>query len=111
MNFGPAVVEAFYQQIPLLVFTADRPPEWIDQQDNQAIHQHGSTRRTCAISHPAARRPRRRALACRAAMGQALDAAAGLTPGPVHINVPYASRSTRRRAIARFSALRRASPA
>ena len=41
VNFGPAVVETFYQQIPLLVLTADRPPEWIDQQDNQAIHQQG----------------------------------------------------------------------
>ncbi|MCB9151458.1 MAG: 2-succinyl-5-enolpyruvyl-6-hydroxy-3-cyclohexene-1-carboxylic-acid synthase [Caldilineaceae bacterium] len=39
LNFAPAVTEAFYQQIPLVVFTADRPPEWIDQQDNQAIHQ------------------------------------------------------------------------
>ena len=39
VNFAPAVTEAFYQQIPLLVCTADRPPEWIDQQDNQAIHQ------------------------------------------------------------------------
>ena len=39
VNFGPAVVEAFYQGVPLLVLTADRPPEWIDQQDNQAIHQ------------------------------------------------------------------------
>ena len=41
VNFGPAVVEAYYQGIPLLVLTADRPPEWIDQQDNQAIHQVG----------------------------------------------------------------------
>lgn len=39
VNFAPAVVEAFYQGVPLLVLTADRPPEWIDQQDNQAIHQ------------------------------------------------------------------------
>ncbi len=41
LNFAPAVAEAFYQHVPLLVFTADRPPEWIDQQDNQAIHQRG----------------------------------------------------------------------
>ncbi len=31
LNYAPAVAEAFYQQVPLLVFTADRPPEWIDQ--------------------------------------------------------------------------------
>ncbi|TAE69514.1 MAG: 2-succinyl-5-enolpyruvyl-6-hydroxy-3-cyclohexene-1-carboxylic-acid synthase [Bacteroidetes bacterium] len=38
-NYAPAVAEAFYQQIPLLVLTADRPAEWIGQQDGQAIEQ------------------------------------------------------------------------
>ncbi len=38
-NFAPAVAEAFFQQIPLLIFTADRPPEWIDQHDGQTIRQ------------------------------------------------------------------------
>jgi 2-succinyl-5-enolpyruvyl-6-hydroxy-3-cyclohexene-1-carboxylate synthase len=39
-NLYPAIIEAFYQQIPLLVLTADRPQEWIDQQDGQAVRQH-----------------------------------------------------------------------
>ncbi|MBF0454069.1 MAG: 2-succinyl-5-enolpyruvyl-6-hydroxy-3-cyclohexene-1-carboxylic-acid synthase [Magnetococcales bacterium] len=39
LNYGPAVSEAFYLQVPLLVLTADRPPEWIDQRDGQTIHQ------------------------------------------------------------------------
>ncbi len=39
VNFYPAVVEAFYQHIPLLVITADRPPEMIDQWDGQTLHQ------------------------------------------------------------------------
>lgn len=38
-NFAPAVAEAFFQQIPLIVFTADRPTEWIDQLDGQTIRQ------------------------------------------------------------------------
>jgi 2-succinyl-5-enolpyruvyl-6-hydroxy-3-cyclohexene-1-carboxylate synthase len=38
-NYAPAIAEAFYQQIPLLVLTADRPPEWIGQQDGQTIQQ------------------------------------------------------------------------
>ena len=38
-NFAPAVTEAFYQHVPLIVLTADRPPEWIDQWDGQTIHQ------------------------------------------------------------------------
>jgi 2-succinyl-5-enolpyruvyl-6-hydroxy-3-cyclohexene-1-carboxylate synthase len=39
LNFAPAVAEAFYQRIPLLVITADRPPEWIDQGDGQTMRQ------------------------------------------------------------------------
>lgn len=38
-NFAPAVVEAYFQHIPLLVLTADRPKEWIHQQDGQTIFQ------------------------------------------------------------------------
>ncbi len=38
-NFSPAIAEAFFQQIPLIVFTADRPAEWIDQLDGQTIRQ------------------------------------------------------------------------
>ena len=90
VNFGPAVVEAFYQQIPLLVLTADRPHEWIDQQDNQAIHQAGlyapHTRYNAVLpmddGHEGTRWHAVRL------MGEALDAAQGLTPGPVHVNVP-----------------------
>ena len=40
LNFGPAIAEAYYQGIPLIVCTADRPPEWIGQQDGQTIKQH-----------------------------------------------------------------------
>ncbi|MBK6285045.1 MAG: hypothetical protein IPF54_22540 [Draconibacterium sp.] len=39
LNYAPAIAEAFYQQVPLLIITADRPPEWIGQMDNQAIQQ------------------------------------------------------------------------
>ncbi|MEJ1240146.1 2-succinyl-5-enolpyruvyl-6-hydroxy-3-cyclohexene-1-carboxylic-acid synthase [Chryseolinea sp. T2] len=38
-NFAPAVAEAYFAQIPLLVLTADRPTEWVGQQDGQTIHQ------------------------------------------------------------------------
>jgi 2-succinyl-5-enolpyruvyl-6-hydroxy-3-cyclohexene-1-carboxylate synthase len=31
LNYSPAIAEAYYQRIPLLVITADRPLEWIDQ--------------------------------------------------------------------------------
>jgi 2-succinyl-5-enolpyruvyl-6-hydroxy-3-cyclohexene-1-carboxylate synthase len=38
-NYAPAIVEAFYQRVPLIVLSADRPPEWIDQNDGQTIQQ------------------------------------------------------------------------
>jgi len=38
-NLAPAVAEAFFSQVPLLVITADRPAEWIHQQDGQTIYQ------------------------------------------------------------------------
>ncbi len=39
LNLSPAVAEAFHQQIPLLVLTADRPREIISQFDNQVTDQ------------------------------------------------------------------------
>lgn len=39
LNFAPAIAEAFFQEIPLLIFTADRPAEWIAQQDGQTLFQ------------------------------------------------------------------------
>jgi len=38
-NFAPSVAEAYFSQTPLIVFTADRPAEWIAQHDGQTIHQ------------------------------------------------------------------------
>jgi 2-succinyl-5-enolpyruvyl-6-hydroxy-3-cyclohexene-1-carboxylate synthase len=39
LNYAPALAEAFYQHVPLIAITADRPAHLIDQQDNQTIHQ------------------------------------------------------------------------
>lgn len=41
LNYHPAIAEAFYRHIPLIVITADRPEEWIDQGDGQTIRQNG----------------------------------------------------------------------
>ena len=39
LNYAPAVAEAFYQSLPLIVISADRPVEWINQDDSQTIKQ------------------------------------------------------------------------
>ena len=41
LNYYPAVAEAYYQSIPLVVLSADRPEEWIDHGDGQTIVQRG----------------------------------------------------------------------
>lgn len=38
-NLAPSVAEAYFSQTPLIVFTADRPSEWIAQHDGQTIYQ------------------------------------------------------------------------
>ncbi|MER2597971.1 MAG: 2-succinyl-5-enolpyruvyl-6-hydroxy-3-cyclohexene-1-carboxylic-acid synthase [Caldilineales bacterium] len=90
LNFAPAVAEAHYQGVPLLVLTADRPPEWVDQQDNQAIHQtrlyephlRAGYQWPTDWSHADARWHVQRTL------DEAIELSRGMLPGPVHINVP-----------------------
>lgn len=90
-NYLPAVTEAFYQNIPLIVFTADRPPELIDQQDGQAIRQFGlyqnhikkSFQLPVELGHDDARWHFRRIIS------EAINLARQPDPGPVHINCPF----------------------
>jgi 2-succinyl-5-enolpyruvyl-6-hydroxy-3-cyclohexene-1-carboxylate synthase len=89
-NLLPAVVEAHEARVPLIVLTADRPPELRDTGAGQAIDQiklyggfvkwfvevgNHEPGRGSAVHH--------RALACRA-----FWTAAGGRPGPVHLNFP-----------------------
>lgn len=39
LNYHPAVAEAFYSRIPLIVVSADRPKKWIDQGEGQTVRQ------------------------------------------------------------------------
>ncbi|MCR9173661.1 MAG: 2-succinyl-5-enolpyruvyl-6-hydroxy-3-cyclohexene-1-carboxylic-acid synthase [bacterium] len=41
LNYYPAVAEAYYQCIPLVVLSADRPEEWVNHGDGQTIVQRG----------------------------------------------------------------------
>ncbi len=40
LNYYPAIAEAFYSHIPLIVVSADRPQKWVDQGEGQTIRQH-----------------------------------------------------------------------
>lgn len=39
LNTAPAVAEAYYRHVPLVVLSADRPREWIDRLDGQTVRQ------------------------------------------------------------------------
>jgi 2-succinyl-5-enolpyruvyl-6-hydroxy-3-cyclohexene-1-carboxylate synthase len=90
-NLVPAVVEAYWARVPLIVLTADRPAELRDLGAGQAIDQlklygdavkwFSEVELPPAADESSMRRIRQ--LACRAYW-----TAAGSRPGPVHLNLP-----------------------
>lgn len=90
LNYGPAVAEAFYQQIPLIVITADRPDEWIDQWDGQTIRQKnifGSHVKSSYQFPDEFSIPDKKWHAHRM-VNEAINKAMCPPFGPVHINIP-----------------------
>ncbi len=89
-NYAPAVIEAWHARVPLIVLTADRPPELRDVGAGQAIDQlklYGdAVKWFCEVGVDTATPETlrwMRQLACRAYW----TAASG-RPGPVHLNFP-----------------------
>jgi len=90
LNYAPAIAEAYYQRIPLLILTGDRPREWIGQMDMQTIAQNGifqnyikkSFELTAELHHPDELWHNDRII-CEAIYHCLYPA-----PGPVHINIP-----------------------
>lgn len=94
-EFYPAVIEASQSDIPLLVLTADRPPELRDSGANQTIDQvklyGGYLRWQADMALPEADAAPRTVRYLRTSAARALAAARGLEgpPGPVHLNIPF----------------------
>lgn len=90
LNFYPAIAEAFFQHIPLLVLTADRPPELLFQQDGQMINQHQvfENHVLASFTLPCYSQGKENLLETFDITESALQLSSGLRKGPVHINVP-----------------------
>jgi len=89
-NFAPAVAEAFFQEIPLLVLTADRPPEWIHQYDGQTIYQDNIFGKHVkkSFSLPADYNHADAVWQVERVVNEAINLSQSYPKGPVHINVP-----------------------
>lgn len=88
LNYAPAVAEAFYRELPLIVVSADRPAEWIDQNDSQTLRQPGALANFVKASYTicageAADGP----WATNRVLNDAMLTALSDVRGPVHINV------------------------
>ena len=89
LNMHPAVAEAFYQKLPLVVVSADRPAAWIGQQDGQTLPQPGvfGTLVRCSVNVPEISDDTTAWHANRL-INEALLACRHRVAGPVHINMP-----------------------
>ncbi|MEZ4808517.1 MAG: 2-succinyl-5-enolpyruvyl-6-hydroxy-3-cyclohexene-1-carboxylic-acid synthase [Flavobacteriales bacterium] len=92
LNYGPAIAEAYYQRIPLLVITADRPEEWVDQGEGQAIRQQGvlALHMKRSVQLPRISNDELARWHCGRLINEAIDGTLLPVPGPVHVNVPFA---------------------
>jgi len=91
VNFHPAVVEAHHGRVPLIVATADRPPELRDVGAGQTIDQtklYGDAVRWFVDLGPPADVDGAGAV-WRSTAARTVAVAQGSPPGPVHWNLPF----------------------
>ena len=90
LNYAPALSEAYYRRVPVIAVTADRPADMIDQRDSQTIRQPHAldavVRKSVDIPDERSEKALRTA---NRLINDALIAATGHIPGPVHINMQF----------------------
>lgn len=100
-NYAPAIAEAYYQQIPLVVITADRPSQWIGQDDSQTLNQYNAlsnivkrsyniyaeTGITIQCANPEYRSEKEWSV--NRIANEAMLVCKSGNPGPVHINIQF----------------------
>ncbi len=88
-NLLPAVTEAYYRNVPVVVLSADRPSAWIDQLDGQTINQpdalRSAVRKVVNLPESADETGRWH---CNRLVNEALLECSHRGGGPVQINIP-----------------------
>ena len=87
LNYYPAIAEAFYSNIPLVVISADRPKHLIDIGDGQTIRQENVFEKHILFSANLIENEKFKTRNSQL-IGEALQVAVS-RKGPVHINVPF----------------------
>lgn len=88
VNYYPAITEAFYQKHPLIILSADRPKEWIDQGIGQTIRQDDIFESHIVKSVTLQREPQDD-IAKHYNQRLINEAMIASRQGPVHINIPF----------------------
>ena len=90
LNYAAALSEAYYQHVPLVALTADRPGELIDQREGQAIRQPGAYNNFIKFEATLPQEPLDddRLWYGQRIIAEAINQAVTAARGPVHLNIP-----------------------
>ena len=91
LNYAPALAEAYYQKIPLLVISSDRPENLIDRGDGQTIRQKNiySNYIKKSVQLPENPQSEKELIHYQKLVLSAIKATQFPDKGPVHINIPF----------------------
>lgn len=84
LNFAPAIVEAYYQNVPIWILTADRPKGWEGKGENQTIQQFEIYKNYIQMSLEM-----EESLTYEEAYNVLKLVAKNPSNGPIHINFPF----------------------
>ena len=89
-NYAPAIVEAYYQKIPLLILTADRPLVQANQREGQMMRQKGMYNNYIKMSFEFIEDPINsdHHLLNDRIINEAIEYTVSGPKGPVHVNIP-----------------------
>ncbi len=90
VNLYPAITESYYQNVPLLVLTADRPALWIDKNDGQTVRQKDLYQNHIKKSYvyPEEFVDSESGDRANKMIDEAINIACQYPMGPVHVNIP-----------------------